>query len=432
MRIGIQTWGSEGDIRPLVALAGGLSAAGHEVNLVVTDVDDRDYGPIASRLGFQVRHVATPVVADREEFESIGVEIVEKKNPFKQAMLITEKLFDPVVEPMFEAAMDLCAQSDLAIGHFLLYPLGAAAEKHNIPDLRVFTAPVSIPSRHKGPSGVPQIANWLNALVWRLMGSVINWKLLPDVNALRTRAGLYPEKDMMLGAWASRYLNLIAVSPILCRHQPDWGRRFNVSGFFNLPEGKTAWEIPKELEDFLKAGEPPVYMTFGSLTPKGKKGDFELNRMVDLFSAASSLAGCRAIIQVPGSAVQSLDSNGQTCFTPPMPHKEIFPKCAAVVHHGGAGTTQSSLRAGAPSIVVAHIQEQTFWAGELRRLGVAPKFLWRRSATPEALARRLRTVLDTPSMRTRAEELGAVMQKENGVGRAVEALNEFISGHFGS
>ena len=95
-----------------------------------------------------------------------------------------------------------------------------------------------------------------------------------------------------------------------------------------------------------------------------------------------------------------------------------FSLCSAVVHHGGAGTTHAATRSGCPSVVVQHFLDQRFWGQELRRLGIAPPVLDRRSVTPERLSRTIDSVLHAHGIKERAEELGRVMREERGVERA--------------
>ena len=98
---------------------------------------------------------------------------------------------------------------------------------------------------------------------------------------------------------------------------------------------------------------------------------------------------------------------------------------AAVVHHGGAGTTQAATIAGCPSIVVEHASDQPLWGSVLQRRGIAPKMLHRRSLTAQKLARAIRSVLQTLSMKKKAEEIGAMMQKEDGLTRAVALVEQY-------
>jgi len=103
-------------------------------------------------------------------------------------------------------------------------------------------------------------------------------------------------------------------------------------------------------------------------------------------------------------------------------HAAVFPKCAAVVHHGGAGTTHTALLSGVPSIIVPHVADQFFWADELARMGVSPAALPRRSLTADALALRVRTTLESGAMRRRAQDLSARIRAENGVEAAVTLI----------
>lgn len=114
---------------------------------------------------------------------------------------------------------------------------------------------------------------------------------------------------------------------------------------------------------------------------------------------------------------------------PCSPHHQVFPHCRAVVHHGGAGTTQSSTLAGAPSVVIPHISEQEHWGRELRRMGLAGSPIKRRSLTPAKLASELASVLGRPQVRTKAQAVARAMAHENGVALAVRLIDrEFGAG----
>jgi sterol 3beta-glucosyltransferase len=110
-----------------------------------------------------------------------------------------------------------------------------------------------------------------------------------------------------------------------------------------------------------------------------------------------------------------------------VPHDALFPQMAAVVHHGGAGTTAAGLRAGMPSIVIPCIGDQPFWGERVYRLGVGPKPIPRSRLSVEGLAAALRTATIDPEMRARAAALGAQIRAEDGVARAVEAVQRSLS-----
>jgi len=105
------------------------------------------------------------------------------------------------------------------------------------------------------------------------------------------------------------------------------------------------------------------------------------------------------------------------------PHQSVFPGCAAVVHHSGAGTTQSATLAGCPSVVVEHASDQPLWGEVLYRAVISSKLLHRRNVTATKLARAIRIVLDSPEMSKKAKMIGNRMKQEDGVKQAIELIN---------
>jgi len=224
------------------------------------------------------------------------------------------------------------------------------------------------------------------------------------------------QKDL----YVTEKLTLIATSKVLCPRPPDWGDAIQICGFLNPPRPANIWEIPLELQAFLEKGAPPVFFTFGSCT------QFDLENNTRLFLEAAKKAGVRAIIQSNREALSLPDKDPDVFRVTSLPHEKIFPHCSLVVHHGGSGTTQSSLKAGVPSVVVAHAFDQPYWGRKLMQLGVAGKVLHRRKTTSEALAKGIRSVLDSPRITHNAQEAGKVMQRENGVDNAVALLNKIF------
>jgi len=420
MKIGIQTWGSEGDIRPFLALAAGLSKAGHAVTLVVTSIDDKDYGAIAEKYGFKLRLVASPVIKDLPAAESIGYNIVSEKHPFKQAALIMDEYFEPIVDEMYQASLDLCRDMDVVVNHFFYYPMSIAAETVGVKHVNVLLVHSFLFPHTQAPLGLPSLGAWLNPMWWKLVHYMINKAILKYPNRLRQKHNLAAINDVIDEAWVSRSLNLIAVSRAICLAQPDQNQ-FSICGFFNLPDDAITWEMDLGLKTFLQNGEAPVYITFGSFTPfTDKHGSAALQLFID----AVTQANCRAIIQANDITLPSMSMPDNIYFCQRLPHQQVFPHCAAVIHHGGAGTTQSATRAGAPSIIVAHIAEQEFWGMTLHQLGAAPAPLRRRSLTAKRLASRIKQVLSTPRMKMNTEKLAAQMQAEDGVQQAVNRISQ--------
>jgi sterol 3beta-glucosyltransferase len=249
---------------------------------------------------------------------------------------------------------------------------------------------------------------------------LMNRTFLPPVNAMRRAEGLGPVGSAIRDAFLSPRLNLIASSPSLVPPPADWDKTIRVCGAFHLPEQRSVSPVPERVQRFNAANPPPVYMTFGSMSI----GDPDFNGTVRMLAEAARLAQCRAIIQTEGKVAAAGAEHPDILFVDRAEHDAVFPLCAAVVHHGGAGTAHAASRAGCPSIVVEHVTDQAFWGGVLHRAGIAPPMLHRRTVTAAKLARAIRTALDSPSMRAAAGRIGESMRNEDGVKRAAELIGE--------
>jgi UDP:flavonoid glycosyltransferase YjiC (YdhE family) len=320
---------------------------------------------------------------------------------------------------MFDAARRLCAESDVLIGHYFMHPLQTAAEAAGRPYVSLLLSHAAIPSDFDYPLTVPGAGKRIHRMLWWLTRTLLNRTLKHYPDRLRQQLGLAPLRDIVTQVWLSPHLTLAAVSPTICRAQPDWPAAVRVCGFLDTPNLAMEGDVPAGLAAFLAAGDAPVYMTFGSWMPRDPAGQTQALR---LLTEAARMAGCRAIIQSPSAGACGFASDDDILYVPTAPHHVIFPHCRAVVHHGGAGTTQSVMRAGKPSVVVANISEQEVWGRALRRLGMAGRPAVRRSVKAGALAQRIRAVLASPAMAARAREVAGAMANEHGVDAAVALI----------
>lgn len=416
MRIGIQTWGSEGDIRPFVALGAALSRRGHHVELVYTEIGERRYEAVAESLGFTARAVASPIV-DGDQAIAIGLKVLKTRDQLQQGLILGRELLEPVMPQMYDAAVDLCQRSDLLIHHFILHGARAAADIAGVPTVTMQFAHMLIASRHIHPSGTPRLGEWWNALAWKIGRFALNKTLLKDVNRLRERVGLSPLDDLMNQAWPSPLLNLVAASPAFLDRPDDWPAFHQLCGFVELPSHQHE-PVSPEVEAFLANGPAPVFMGFGSLMPIG--GSVYSDDTISAFQEATRVTGCRAIIQSDAD----LASTDRVLHVKRTPHNLVFPRCAAVVHHAGAGTTHTTLRAGVPSIPVPHVSDQFAWAEELHRVGAAPSPLLRRKLTAKALAARIIETLKDPRKKAAAMSMRERMQPDNGAETAADMIEK--------
>jgi sterol 3beta-glucosyltransferase len=180
-----------------------------------------------------------------------------------------------------------------------------------------------------------------------------------------------------------------------------------------------AWTPPAALANFLDTGEPPTYIGFGSMT------GFDNARLLDTLIRA--MAGRRALFHPGWSGIDPKALPGNFLAIGDTPHDWLFPRTAAVIHHGGSGTSHSAARAGVPSIVAPFAGDQFFWAEGLRVAGVAPPAVDGRRPTAEAFAGAL-DFAAASRVRDCARRLGEVMRGENGVANAVTTLERIVAG----
>ena len=418
MRIGIQTWGSEGDIRPFIALGAALTSRGHQVELLYTEISQRKYEHVAAALGFTARAIASPVIADREKEYQVGLAAIGARDEFSQGLVIFREFLDPVVEPIYEAGLDLCSRSDLLIHHFILHPSRAAADNTGTPQMTVAFAHMLAPSRYIHPSGLPNVGQWANRLEWAMASFALNHTLLKKTNRFRRDKGLPPLGDLLREAWASPHLHLLASSPAFLDRPADWPDAIQMSGFLELPSHQHETLAP-EVDAFLNSGAPPVFMGFGSLMPASGE---HLVETVQVFAEAASRANVRAIIQ----GEIDRPSTDRVLFIKRAPHQVVFPRCAAVVHHAGAGTTHTTLRAGTPSVPVPHVSDQFLWSKELLRLGAAPKAIRRTKWSARALGDRIKETVGNSKMKQAALAMSERMKNDNGPERAADLIESRV------
>jgi len=421
MNIGLQTWGTDGDIRPFIALAAGLQASGHNVSLVVTSVHDKKYDHFGQELKFPIRHAGS-IKHDYKTALTLQENIRASKIPINQLQIVMENFFEPVIAEMYEASKKLCMENDLIIGHFLMHPAMLAAEKFSKPYITVFLNHGGIPSKYTVPLGFLNLGPAFNPLWWKLSNFIIDHALIGNINKLREKENMPPTKNILENVWISKELNLLSVSKTLCKRQPDWKENNKVCGFLDIPDQAEDWQMPIELKQFLENGAAPVFLTIGSMLDFDQAPSVITNTLVQ----GALLAGCRAIVQSCWDKLPDFAENPNIFKINTVPHKHIFPHCSMVVHHGGAGTSHSATLHGCPSVVIEHFGDQPLFAKELRRNGIAPHVLHRDKITAKSLAKAIKYVVNNPAMKRKAEELAIVIKRENGVDNAVGKIQNYI------
>lgn len=233
-----------------------------------------------------------------------------------------------------------------------------------------------------------------------------------------------------VNAWRTEGLGLAPLSlsdpfqhvrqaPVLCAFSPtivprpfDWGPNVHVTGFWH--HDQPLWKPPRRLLAFLSEGPPPVYVGFGSMRTGDPKATDALVRQ------ALRRVNLRAVL--PGDPATSEDD---ILVVGDTPHDWLFPKMAAVVHHGGAGTTASALRAGKPSLICPFFGDQPYWATRVHELGAGPAPLPVGELTIAALVQSLHALTQNAAYAQTARRLGRALEAEDGIARACQVLDQF-------
>jgi UDP:flavonoid glycosyltransferase YjiC (YdhE family) len=250
-------------------------------------------------------------------------------------------------------------------------------------------------------------------IFWRLFRYPMNqWRQ----GALKQPLLRHPGPYRLLGD--SPYPVLYGFSPSVVHPPRDWSETTQVTGywFLNRPAG---WEPPCPLSSFLNAGPPPVYIGLAGINAADSGG------LLRLTIDALTKARVRGLLHVSGSARVPDDLPESVLKIGSVPHDWLFEHVSAVIHHGGAGTTASALRAGVPSMASPVFFDQPFWGRRIASLGVGLNPIPPGKLSAATLASAFRTLTGDRSLRARAAALGRQIRSEDGVGRAVSLLDQY-------
>ncbi|MDI1446015.1 glycosyltransferase [Polyangium sp. 6x1] len=343
MRVLLTGVGTRGDVQPVVALAVEMRRRGHDVRLCIPP----NFIDGAGALGF----TATP----------IGIAMRAPSGAAAQAPPTPEQLralLEHLAKDQFDATASAAEGCDVIVaGGAHQYAARSIAERRGIPSVVALYAPVALPSPEHAPGGETGGDPEGNRKRWQDESRSWNERLLERLNANRERFGLGPLSDVhsyILGEdpW-------LAADPVLGPLPATPGLRVTQTGAWLLPDPTP---LDPALEAFLAAGEPPVYVGFGSMPADQQTGRIVIE--------AVRAAGRRVVLSQGWAELDRIDGASDCIAIGDVNHEALFPRVAAVVHHGGAGTTTTAARAGVPQVIVPMFADQPYWASRVRALGI--------------------------------------------------------------
>jgi UDP:flavonoid glycosyltransferase YjiC (YdhE family) len=427
-RIVLATFGSFGDVHPYIALALELRRRGHRPVIATSEM----YREKLDAAGVELHPVRPDDLPSYDEPERAG-EMLEKFMDQRTGMNeILRQLIVPYLRTAYEDYTAAARGADMILTHPLTMMARVVAEKRGLKWASSVLAPASLFSKYD-PLVPPQVPSAhrlfkLHPVFFQAamrIGRVGLWPLKRAVNRIRREEGVPPlRENPIIEGQHSPALVLALFSRVMAGPQRDYPPNTFITGFpfYDRRDFLGETQTPRELLNFLEAGEPPVVFTLGSSAIWVAK-DF----YTESIKAARSL-GRRALLLIGHERNRPSETlpEGVAAFEY-APYGEVLPRAAAVVHQGGVGTTGQSLRAGRPQLVVPFSHDQFDNASRAARLGAA-RWIARAKYDAETATCELRQLLSVESYSQRAAEVGRIVQSEDGARAACDLIEEKMLG----
>ncbi len=415
----LATIGSLGDLHPFIAIGRALRSQGHRVTLAIPEDGVAkaraagldavailpSYASICARLGLSEAETAARVLADTN--------------------FVLDEILIPTLQTSTAALDAVCADADVLAGSIFAFAADIVAEKRRLPLASVILQPMTLFSawqppvaphfellRHHPRSNLGR--SW-NRMAYALARTALRRRYAPRIDAVRGEHGLGPSRGApMLDHGPATAATLCCWSAALSTLPPDAPDNAVLTGFPFFDSESGAEEAPTpELDAFLREGDRPLVFTLGSFAVAAA------GRFYAEAAAASRTLGMRAVM-LTGEAGPAR-REGDCLFAGYAPHSLLFPHAAAVVHHGGIGTTGQALRAGRPQIVVPHFGDQFDNAARLQAAGIGMT-VKRGAFEASHAARALSQALASSAMQQAARDAAARIAHEEGAAEAARSI----------
>lgn len=425
MRALLLTVGSQGDVQPYIALAARLRSAGHDVVLAAPAGYQglaQSYQGLSTQAGTQQTPV--PIVPLDLDMTEVG-RAVHGKHGLRHMLAFSKAMGQRAGAFLPRLASIARDGADVVVHHPVL-PLGQhLAEWLGRPAVVAAPLPALVPTREfpspAWPGAHARLPSSLNRPSYRATRYLTGAWCRKDVDHWRAESlGLGNTKgrhDPLAGHRNQHDVTVLhGFSEHVLRRPADWPDTARITGYWYLPE-PAGWTPPSRLARFLDAGQPPVYLGFGSMPVADPA------RLAVAIVAATRQTGTRALVYSLDPKVRrELGRHTAIALTGQAPHEWLFPRMSAIVHHGGAGTTGAAVRAGRPQVIWPFGIDQHFWAGRMEELGVAVPARPVRALSETTLATAIDRAVTDRAMRDRAAGLADLVRAEDGTGVALAQL----------
>lgn len=415
-RVLIVTIGSRGDVQPFLAYANTLIQLGHQVGFATHGMFKKFVAEEAPQVEFFPLEGDPSALLQSKVFE----EAFFSDSKLKQQQILKDGMKEEIpknIKLVWRYVQEF-KPTGICSGFMNLGECLAIGQKLLIPVVGACTVPI-YPSAHTLPIGVDRppfsvkfINKALSNVLWKIQWMVMG----PEVNKFRLHTLRMPEApNLGMDAAPLLYMFSSKVVPV-----PDDSPPHVIStGYWILPV-QQEFQPPAELAEYLESGPPPVYIGFGSMPVKDKQG------LLRMFSDALRKMDMRAIYCGGWANIEGLHVPDNISVINGAPHEWLMPRCSMAFHHGGAGTTAASIRAGIPTIVCPVLIDQPFWASRIVALGIGQNDVCPLKDLNTAFIVNQLTHCSEETVRNRAATFGEQVREDNGtIKAAVYSLNYF-------
>ena len=414
MRFTILAYGTRGDVQPYVALGVALQRTGHTVRLAAPEV----FRGLVTGHGLEFHPLpGDPAALMQQAADRAGSNLVRFPLVVLQHAL-------PLALDMLDSVREACQGAEVIVHSLLLTVVGhEMAIEMQVPDFSALIFLTFAPTSAFPAQILPalQLGGPINRLS-HVGFTQLFWQANRLAYAyLRRKNRQLPP----LSGWpfsprrAHPTPILYALSPQVIPRPVDWGRDVHLTGYWTLAPD-SGWSPPEVLVEFLEAGPAPVFVGFGSLITR------RAAPLTEAVLEALARTGQRGLLVRGWGGIEDRKLPDHLLAVDEVPFEWLFPRMAALVHHGGVGTTAAGLRSGVPAVVVPSTADQPYWGQRLHRLGVGPPPIPLKRLTVDCLATAIEQLTSDDEMRLRAARLGWLLRKEDGVGNAMQVIERYL------
>ena len=421
MRCTILALGSRGDVQPLLALGLGLKAAGFAVRCA----GPSDFEGWVRGLGLDFMRLTG---ASAKFFGGpAGTALRERVRDKREFQRFFEDYLGTFLDKLLLGCWEACQDADVVLCWSWTRAGPHLAEVLDVPLFVVSPNPVlhlpttGFANPFQGPAHLP-LGPLYNRLTWQwaLPFTRIGQKQVDKWR--RQTLGRDPLPWRTELRRLRQLPHLFGYSPAVLPKPWDWGGHVHVTGNWFLDQ-PVDYAPPPHLADFLAKGEPPVAIGFSSQVGRDAK------RITNAVVGGLCQSGKRGILISGWGGLKGIELPDEVCHVEQVPYDWLLPRIAAMVHHGGSGSTAAAIRAGVPSFAVPFGYEQALWGRRIAKLGVGVEPLSPEGLPAPTLAAAIRRVADDPIIRGRAVGLGEVVRAETGIADAVGIIERTLEAH---